>query len=88
MQLKETCLAFKGDLKDINLADIFQTLAMNQQEGTLSITSSEGRTEIYFSKDGVRLLASPDQKHIRLGELLLKMKKLTPVELDMAFGGT
>ena len=77
-------MAFKGDLKDINLADIFQTLAMNRQEGTLSITSAEGHTEIFFNKEGVRLLASPDQKHIRLGELLLKMKKLTPVELDMA----
>jgi outer membrane protein assembly factor BamB/Tfp pilus assembly protein PilF len=77
-------LAFKGDLKDINLADIFQTLAMNQQEGTLTITSGERHTEIYFSKEGVRLLASGNQRHIRLGELLLKRRKLTPVELDMA----
>ncbi len=77
-------MAFKGDLKDINLADIFQTLAMNQQEGTLTITSSERHTEIYFSKEGVRLLATGNQEHIRLGELLLKRRKLTPVELDMA----
>ena len=77
-------MAFKGDLKDINLADIFQTLAMNQQEGTLTIVSGERRTEIYFSKEGVRLLATGNQKHIRLGELLLKKRKLTPVELDMA----
>ena len=78
-------MAFKGDLKDINLADIFQTLAMNQQEGTLIISAdADKRTEVYFSKEGVRLLASGNQKHIRLGELLLKMKKLTPVELDMA----
>jgi outer membrane protein assembly factor BamB/tetratricopeptide (TPR) repeat protein len=77
-------LAFKGDLKDINLADIFQTLAMNKQEGTLAIVSGDRHTEIYFNKDGVRLLASSDQKHVRLGELLLKMKKLTPVELDMS----
>lgn len=77
-------MAFKGDLKDINLADIFQTLAMNQQEGTLTIISGDKQTRIYFNKDGVRLLVSPEQKHIRLGELLLKKRKLTPVELDMA----
>ncbi len=77
-------MTFKGDLKDINLADIFQTLAMNQQEGTLTVTSGDRHTDIYFNKDGVRLLASPDQKHVRLGELLLKSCLLTPVELDMA----
>ncbi|MFH1421694.1 MAG: PQQ-binding-like beta-propeller repeat protein [Planctomycetota bacterium] len=75
---------FKGDLKHINLADIFQTLAMNQQEGTLTITAGEKRTDIYFSKEGVRLLTTGGRKYPLLGELLLKNKKLTPVELDMA----
>jgi outer membrane protein assembly factor BamB/tetratricopeptide (TPR) repeat protein len=77
-------VAFKGDLKDINLADIFQTLAMNQQEGTLIIASGEKRTDIYSSKEGIRLLTTGGRKYPLIGELLLKKKKLTPVELDMA----
>jgi outer membrane protein assembly factor BamB/tetratricopeptide (TPR) repeat protein len=82
--IREYKVAFKGDLKDINLADIFQTLAMNQQEGTLIITSGEKRTDIYFSKEGIRLLTTGGRKYPLIGELLLKKKKLTPVELDMA----
>lgn len=77
-------MTLRGDLKDINLADIFQTLAMNQQEGTLTIWSGNRRMDIYFSKEGVRLLVSGDKKYLRLGEILLREKKITPVELDMA----
>jgi len=77
-------LALKGDLKDINLADIFQTLSMNQQEGTLSVVSGSRKMDLYFSKEGIRLLTTADKKYPRLGEILLKEKKITPVELDMA----
>jgi outer membrane protein assembly factor BamB/tetratricopeptide (TPR) repeat protein len=82
--IREREVAFKGDLKDINLADIFQTLAMNQQEGTLVISSGEKRTDIYFSKQGIRLLTTGGRKYPLIGELLLKKKKLSSVELDMA----
>jgi len=78
------CVTLRGDLKDINLADIFQTLAMNQQEGTLTIWSGRRRMDIYFSKEGVRLLVSGEKKYPRLGEILLLEKKITSVELDMA----
>jgi len=77
-------VTLRGDLRDINLADIFQTLAMNQQEGTLTIWSGRRRMDIYFSKEGVRLLVSGEKKYPRLGEILLREKKITPVELDMA----
>lgn len=77
-------MALKGDLKDINLADIFQTLAMNQQEGTLTVVSGNRRMDLYFSREGVHLLTSADKDYPRLGEILLKEKKITPVELDMA----
>ena len=77
-------MALKGDLKDINLADIFQTLAMNQQEGTLTVVSTNRRMDLYFSKEGVHLLTTADKDYPRLGEILLKEKKITPVELDMA----
>lgn len=77
-------MALKGDLKDINLADIFQTLSMNQQEGTLTVISGTKRMDLYFSKEGIHLLTTTDKKYPRLGEILLKEKKITPVELDMA----
>ncbi|RKY19488.1 MAG: hypothetical protein DRP63_00525 [Planctomycetota bacterium] len=77
-------VTLQGDLRDINLADIFQTLAANQQEGTLTIRSGKRRMDIYFSKEGVRLLTTGEEEYPRLGEILLREKKITPVELDMA----
>ncbi|MHC4661766.1 MAG: DUF4388 domain-containing protein, partial [Planctomycetota bacterium] len=45
-------MTLKGDLREINLADIFQTLGMNQQEGTLTVFSETKRTNVYFGQEG------------------------------------
>ena len=36
-------MTLKGDLDSISLADVFQTLSMTQQEGTLFVQNGEGR---------------------------------------------
>jgi len=64
-------MAFKGDLKNVQLADLFQTLAQNRQEGVLTL-SSRGRTHrVHFSHEGVTLLDPAVAGRRRLGEILV-----------------
>ncbi len=42
-------MGFKGSLESINLADIFQNLAMNRQSGTLRVEdASRGRIKSIY----------------------------------------
>ena len=49
-------MTLKGDLDSISLADVFQTLSMTQQEGTLYVQDGESRKAIYFGQAGVSLM--------------------------------
>jgi outer membrane protein assembly factor BamB/tetratricopeptide (TPR) repeat protein len=63
-------MGFKGSLDSINLADIFQNLAMNQQSGTLRVSDRDRAKSIYFQRGEVRYLAYGGRKSILLGEML------------------
>ena len=63
-------MGFKGSLDSINLADIFQNLAMNQQSGTLRVSDRDRTKSIYFQRGEVRYLAHGGRKSILLGEML------------------
>ncbi len=52
-------MGFKGTLDSINLADIFQNLAMNQQTGTLRVQNRNEFKCIYFDRGGIRYLSLP-----------------------------
>ncbi|GEM_PF-3206389 len=79
-------MTLKGDLDSISLADVFQTLSMTQQEGTLFVQDRESRKAIYFSKDGVRLVTTGEKKGGKLGDMLVGMGKITQDQLDEALG--
>ena len=77
-------MAFEGDLTNLGLADIFQTLGMNRQSGTLVVKVGETERRFYFSDDGVSLLTSRSARKFRLGNLLVGMGKLAEGDLKVA----
>ena len=42
-------MGFQGQLSSVNLTDIFQTLSMNRQSGTLVVTAAAGKSHVYFN---------------------------------------
>ena len=77
-------MALKGDLTNINLGDIFQTLAMNLQEGVLIITHESRIKKIYFKDGLIALVGSRNKRGFRLGDRLISLGRLSPEDLNMA----
>ena len=77
-------MALKGDLTNVNLGDIFQTLAMNLQEGVLIITNENRVKKIYFKDGKIALLGSRNKRGFRLGDRLISLGRLSPEDLNMA----
>ena len=77
-------MAFEGDLTNLGLADIFQTLGMNRQSGTLVVRHGDMERRFYFTDDGVSLLTSRSARKFRLGNLLVGMGKIQESDLKVA----
>ena len=52
-------MGFQGQLASVNIADIFQTLQMNRQTGTLSVTGPEGPVHIWFDQGQIGMASAP-----------------------------
>ncbi len=73
-----------GDLDQIALADIFQTLGMSKMEGVLRVRNPLEEREV-FCRDGyVRILVPPRLTARRLGQRLVQAGRLQPEELRTA----
>lgn len=77
-------MGLKGDLSTLALTEVFQLITSSGKEGTLVVYDEKSRKEIYFAKDGVRLLSIGERKGMPLGELLVKKKIITPTQLSQA----
>ncbi|MSR47746.1 MAG: DUF4388 domain-containing protein [Planctomycetes bacterium] len=77
-------MAFKGDLRSVQLADLLQTLAQNRQEGVLSVTSPHGNHRVIISREGVSLLDPTILGRRRLGEILVFAEVLSEQDLAAA----
>ncbi|MBN2490232.1 MAG: PQQ-binding-like beta-propeller repeat protein [Planctomycetes bacterium] len=77
-------MALKGDLTNVNLGDIFQTLAMNLQEGVLILTHETRVKKIYFKDGKIALLGSRNRRGFRLGDRLISLGRLSPGDLNVA----
>ncbi|MHC4600208.1 MAG: DUF4388 domain-containing protein, partial [Planctomycetota bacterium] len=75
-------MELKGNLDSKSLQEIFTALAQNRQIGTLIVSDGESTKYIYFARAGVRLLSSGKRKNIRLGDLLVKLNRITPDQLQ------
>ena len=67
-------MGFQGQLSSVSLPDIFQTLQMNRQTGTLSVASPQGVRHIYFDGGQIVLVDAPpiDGRAFLLHALLRK----------------
>ncbi len=79
-------MALGGDLRNINLGDIFQTLSMNRQAGTLVVRSGSEEKRILFTPEGICLLSGRTITGFRLGRYLAGIGRITPKDLDIALG--
>lgn len=52
-------MGFQGQLSSVSLTDIFQTLHMNRQTGTLSVSSPDGSLHLYFEAGQVVIASAP-----------------------------
>lgn len=77
-------MALGGDLRNINLADIFQTLSMNRQVGTLVVRNGIKEKHIFFSGQGVSLSSGRTIPGFRLGKYLLGSGQLSHEDLRAA----
>lgn len=77
-------MGLKGDLSTLAVTEAFQLITSSGKEGTLVVYDEKSRREIYFGKDGVRLLSTGERKGMPLGELLVKKRIITPTQLSQA----
>ncbi|MEN8151321.1 MAG: DUF4388 domain-containing protein, partial [Planctomycetota bacterium] len=77
-------MALGGDLRNINLADIFQTLSMNRQVGTLVVRNGVKEKKVYFSGTGVSLCSGRTIPGFRLGRYLVGTGRVTEEDLRTA----
>jgi len=67
-----------GDLEQINLSDIFQTLGMTKMEGILLVRNPLEQRRVYFRDGYVRILVPGRIATRRLGQRLVQAGLLTP----------
>ncbi|MBM4014313.1 MAG: DUF4388 domain-containing protein, partial [Planctomycetes bacterium] len=77
-------MAFKGDLRSVQLADLLQTLAQNRQEGVLTVTTPSGTHRVVISRSGVSLLDPAILGRRRVGEILLHAGAISDADLAAA----
>lgn len=65
-------MALKGDLRSIQLADVFQMLMLSQKTGTLEIYADGKRTSLYFNGRGVLLPYHPESFEEKVLRLLMR----------------
>jgi outer membrane protein assembly factor BamB len=76
-------MGFQGQLSSVSLTDIFQTLHMNRQTGTLSVGSPDGHRHIYFDAGQVALCDAPQiDGRAYLLNALLRKNLLSPEQVD------
>lgn len=76
-------MAFKGDLRNISLFDIFQTLNTNNQTGVLVLQREGVTKKIFFSPQGVRIFFTKSFRPLRLGEIFVRRGFITAEEVEI-----
>src|SRR5262245_66273240 len=77
-------MALKGDLASVDLAQVFQMLALNQKVGLLSIQAPKAWRALYFDPRGVTLYYNEHTITDRVLGLLERRGSLPPDNLREA----
>ncbi|MBI4584262.1 MAG: PQQ-binding-like beta-propeller repeat protein [Planctomycetes bacterium] len=70
-------MAFKGDVGQLSLLNIYQALNLNRQSGILVISSGKVKRKVRFLPNGIRLLTNYPGDYKGLKQILAKLKILT-----------
>jgi hypothetical protein len=71
----------EGSVERFELTDIFQLLSASKKTGTLGVQKGEEVMMVYF-QDGNIIYAHNPNREIKLGDLLIQKKKITPLQLE------
>ena len=77
-------VTMRGDLSQISLTDIFQTLALARMEGLLRLRNPLENRDIYFRNGKVRILVPNRIMSRRLGQRLVQVGAVEPESLRQA----
>jgi len=80
-------MALKGDTSNLLLADIFQTLSQNGQQGLLCLKGSETRHLICFARQGITLFDARVFDSRRLAHLMATGQVAPPEQVHAALKG-
>ncbi|MGB2697320.1 MAG: DUF4388 domain-containing protein [Candidatus Zixiibacteriota bacterium] len=73
----------QGSIERFELSDIFQLLSVSKKTGTLGVQRGEDVVMVYFRQGDIIFAHNPNRK-LRLGDLLIRKKKLTISQLERA----
>jgi len=76
-------VAFKGDLTNISLFDVFQTLNQNKQAGVLVLSHDGITKKISIAPEGVRIFFTRSFRSMRLGEIFVCRSRITPQDVEI-----
>ncbi|MGE3171044.1 MAG: PQQ-binding-like beta-propeller repeat protein [Planctomycetota bacterium] len=74
----------RGDLQQMNLADIFQTIGLTKMEGILKVCNPVEQRLVYFREGIVQIIVPPRSSMRRLGQRLVQAGVLDPEQLRLA----
>src|SRR5688572_3808884 len=75
----------EGSLSRFEVPDVLTFLNMGRRTGLLAMERAEQETKL-FIRDGNPVFATSSRDELRLGDMLIRMRKVTPADLDRALG--
>lgn len=80
-------MSLQGQIEEMGLGPVIQTLSLNRYRGTLRIETEDGGSQFFFISEGeIVLVRQVTRDPVRLGELLVYSGKITNEELEQALG--
>ena len=76
-------MAIKGSLKEASLPDVIQLLSLGRRTGCLAVADRQNFGYIYF-EEGKLSYASIVNRRDRLGDILVRNRRITPEQLQSA----
>ncbi len=73
----------QGSVERFELSDIFQLLSVSKKTGTLGVQRGEDVVMVYFNRGDIVYACNPNRR-LKLGDLLIRKKKLTTSQLERA----
>ncbi|MEZ6187981.1 MAG: PQQ-binding-like beta-propeller repeat protein [Planctomycetota bacterium] len=78
-------MSLQGQIEEMGLGPVIQTLSLNRYRGTLRIETEDGGSQFFFISEGeIVLVRQVARDPVRLGELLVYSGKITTQDLEDA----